>query len=94
MDSPTPGRPARPYAPTALPSVWARVLAFAAIVVGGLSGGVIGWALVDLQCSGRCGGPTTLGAVVGALAGAGGVGVIAVLVLRAMAEWRRPAELP
>ena len=41
---------ARPYRPTALPSVAARVLAFVAIVIGGLCGGLIGYAFTDLQC--------------------------------------------
>jgi hypothetical protein len=76
------------YAPSALPSTGARVLAFVAILVGGLCGGVIGWSLVDLQCEGDCdlasGGSTLLGAVIGA----GGVAVVAVLALRAMGEWR------
>ncbi len=85
-------RPARPYAPSALPPVWARALAFGAIVVGGCCGALIGWALVDLQCSGECTGPSALATVLGGLVGAGGVAIIAVLVLRAMAEWRRPIE--
>ena len=75
------------YAPSALPSQGARVLAFVSILLGGLCGGLIGWALVDLQCTGDCGllagGAGLLGAVVGAV----GVGVVAVLALRAMAEW-------
>ena len=53
-----PDGPARPddgYAPSALPSTGARVLAFVAILVGGLCGGLIGWAFVDLQCTGDCG---------------------------------------
>src|SRR5687767_6857272 len=41
---------ARPYAPSALPSTTARLLAFLAIVVGGVCGGVIGWSVTDLQC--------------------------------------------
>jgi hypothetical protein len=114
---------ARPYTPTALPSVTARLLAFLAILLGGLCGGLIGWSVIDLQCGGDerrvtvgvpgatpeatapepadggssdDGGCTTwsgLGAVVGALIGAGGVGVVAVLVLRAMAEWRRELDV-
>lgn len=82
------------YAPTALPSTGARVLAFVAILFGGLCGGLIGYAFVDLQCTGDCGllagGAGLLGAVVGAV----GVGIVAVLALRAMAEWstRPPAE--
>jgi hypothetical protein len=75
------------YAPTALPSTGARVLAFVAILFGGLCGGLIGYAFIDLQCTGDCGllagGAGLLGAVVGAV----GVGVVAVLALRAMAEW-------
>ena len=41
---------ARAYTPTALPSRAARALAFVAIVVGGLCGGLIGWSVTDLQC--------------------------------------------
>ena len=76
------------YAPSALPSTGARVLAFVAILIGGLCGGLIGWAFVDLQCTGDCG--TLAGAVglFGAVLGAGGVAVVAVLALRAMGEWR------
>ena len=81
------------YAPTALPSTGARALAFAAILFGGLCGGLIGYAFVDLQCRGDCaalaGGAGLLGAVIGAV----GVGVVAVLALRAMAEWNtRPSD--
>jgi hypothetical protein len=97
---------ARPYTPTALPSVTARVLAFAAILIGGLCGGLIGYSVTDLQCGASdrpvaeapadsddgCGTVLGIGALVGALMGAGGVAVIAVLVLRAMAEWRRNLE--
>src|SRR5215217_231641 len=75
---------ARPYAPSALPSTTARLLAFLAIVVGGVCGGVIGWSVTDLQC-GRderpgaerpadddgCDTVVGLGAVGGAVIGAG-----------------------
>jgi hypothetical protein len=65
------------------------VLAFAAILVGGLCGGLIGYAVADLQCVEGCGGTRAgVGAVIGAVLAAGGVAVVAVLVLRAMAEWR------
>jgi hypothetical protein len=73
---------------SSLPGTGARVLAFASIVFGGVCGGLIGWAITDLQCEGSCAGPTGIGTVVGALIGAGGVAVIAVLGLRAMAEWK------
>jgi hypothetical protein len=74
--------------PTALPPVKARVVAFLAIVVGGICGLLIGAALVRIQCSGECATPIGLGSLVGAVLGAGGVAVVAVLVLRAMGEWR------
>lgn len=63
-------------------------MAFMAIVVAGLCGGVIGYALVELQCSGDCGLLAGLGALAGALTGAVGVAVVATLALRAMGEWR------
>jgi hypothetical protein len=108
---------ARPYAPTALPSVLARSLAFVAILVGGLCGGLIGWAVSDLQCGAGASpdivviqshpstsiapqptgaGCTTWNAgsgVLGAGIGAGGTGAVAILVLRAMAEWRRDLDV-
>lgn len=109
---------ARPYTPTALPSVTARLLAFVAILIGGLSGGLIGWSVADLQCGGGdavvvlprdadeaasttlttlppaegdegCTTIAGLGGLGGAVIGAGGVAIVAVLVLRAMAEWRK-----
>ena len=63
-------------------------MAFAAILVAGVCGLLIGRALADIQCSGDC---TLIVGVSGAIGGviaAGGVAVVAVLVLRAMAEWR------
>lgn len=69
------------------PSVAARALAFASIIVAGVCGGVIGYAFIDLQCDGDCSLQTGLGALVGAVGAAIGVAVIAVLTLRAMGEW-------
>jgi hypothetical protein len=80
--------PADDYAPSALPSPAARALAFVSILVGGLCGGLIGWAFVDLQCEGDCGVAAGLTGLAGAVIGAGGVAVVAVLALRAMGEWR------
>ncbi len=74
--------------PTALPPVKARVIAFAAIVVAGICGLLIGASLVRIQCSGKCGTPIGAGALGGGVLGAGGVAVVAVLVLRAMGEWQ------
>jgi hypothetical protein len=85
-DAPTPDAPAGPD--SALPPVVARVLAFVAILVGGICGGVIGAAVVDVQCTGDCSDAAALGGVVGAITGAAGVAVVAVLALRAMGEWR------
>lgn len=77
---------------SALPSVRARVLAFAAILVAGIVGGLIGYGFVDLQCDGDCATPNGLGALVGGVFFAGGVAVVSVLTLRAMGEWRRIRE--
>jgi len=71
----------------AAPSKPARGLAFLSIVIGGLCGGLIGFAFTDLQCTDGCTGWAGFGAVVGALAGSIGVAIVAVLVLRAMDEW-------
>ncbi len=74
--------------PTALPTVAARVVAFASICVAGIAGLLIGMALVRVQCTGDCSIPQGIGAITGAAVGAGGVAVVAVLVLRAMGEWQ------
>jgi hypothetical protein len=74
---------------SALPSARARVLAFVAIVIAGIAGGLIGFSFVDIQCTGNCATPTGLGAVAGGPMAAAGVAVVAVLGLRAMGEWRR-----
>lgn len=73
---------------SALPSRAARALAFVAILVGGFAGGLIGYALVKVQCSGSCDTPRALGAAIGAVAAAIGTAVVSILVLRAMGEWR------
>ena len=73
---------------SALPSPAARVAAFAAICLGGIAGGLIGYSLVRLQCDGECSLPLGLGIFVGAVIAAGGMSIVAVLVLRAVGEWR------
>ena len=82
------------HVPPGVPSPTAYGLAFASVVVAGLLGGTIGYGLVDLSCTGSCGAAVLVGALVGAAIAAAGVGVIAVLVLRAMAEWKKtgPSE--
>jgi hypothetical protein len=73
---------------SALPSPAARAIAFVAICLAGLAGALIGSSLVELQCDGDCALPRGLGIFVGAVAAAGGMAVVAVLVLRALGEWR------
>lgn len=84
----TPGRTPQPVpdVPPTLPSRTAFLLAFVGIVAAGLFGAVIGYGLGDLGAGGGI--APLVWAVVGALLGAGGVGIVAVLVLRAQAEWR------
>lgn len=73
---------------SAIPPVAARIIAFVVILLGGLAGGLIGFALVDLQCDGDCAVAKGLGLLAGAVLCAGGLAVVAVLALRAMGEWR------
>jgi hypothetical protein len=67
----------------------AFLVAYLAVVVSGLFGAAIGYGLVNAS-SGTTGTGKAIGALVGAVIAAVGVGVVAVLALRAMAEWRRP----
>ena len=72
---------------TAAPPLFARVIAVVAIVLAGLCGGLIGYAVMDLQCTDGC---TTYAGLVGigaAILAASGVAIVAVLTLRAMSEW-------
>jgi hypothetical protein len=73
---------------SALPSPAARAAAFAAILVAGLAGGLIGYSLVELQCDGDCALPEGIGILIGSVGTAAGMSVVAVLVLRALGEWR------
>jgi hypothetical protein len=67
----------------------AFLVAYLGVVVAGLFGAAIGYGLVDAS-TGSSGGDKLIGALVGAVFAAIGVGIVAVLALRAMAEWRRP----
>jgi hypothetical protein len=71
---------------SALPSPAARLLAFGAIVIAGICGGLIGWKVTELQVDDGSMLPGVVG-LIGAAAAAGGVAVLSVLVLRAMGEW-------
>jgi hypothetical protein len=45
-----------------------------------------------VQCSGSCAVPNGIGMLIGSLIGAAGMSVVAVLVLRALGEWRELAD--
>ena len=82
-----------PVGLSALPSRLARALAFAAIIIGGACGGLIGYGVVKVTAKGDKATAESIGAIIGALLVAGGVAIIAVLVLRAMGEWRSQDQL-
>ena len=65
------------------------MLAFMAILVGGLCGGLIGYGFTDLQCAENCSTLAAAAGLLGAVLGAAGVGVVAILALRATGEWKR-----
>ena len=73
---------------SALPSVGVRIGAFVAICLSGVAGAMIGYSLISLQCEGDCSTPKGIGLLVGAVISAGGMAVVAVLVMRALGEWR------
>ena len=77
---------------SAIPPVTARIIAFVAILLGGLAGGLIGYALVDLQTEGDNSVAVGLGILIGAVLTAGGMAIVSVLALRAMGEWREFAD--
>lgn len=77
---------------SAIPPVAARIIAFVAILLGGLAGALIGFALVDIQCEGDCAIPKGLGLLAGAVTSAGGMAIVGVLALRAMGEWTEIAD--
>jgi len=73
---------------SALPSVGLRIAAFVAVLSSGLAGGLIGYSLIALQCDGNCALPKGIGLLTGSLVAAAGMAVVAVLVMRAVGEWR------
>jgi len=89
VDQPVPSQPPddareHPYAASRA----ALIGAFLAVVVAGLSGAAIGYGLVGIGCSDDCGTVSGVGALLGGLVAAGGVAIVAVLLLRSMAEWK------
>lgn len=83
MATPMPDKPL-----SAIPSVRVRIAAFAAICLSGLAGALIGYSLIEIQCEGDCGLARGVGLLVGAVIAAAGMAVVAVLVMRAIGEWR------
>jgi hypothetical protein len=81
-----------PDALSALPSRGARILAFVSICLAGLAGSLVGFALVDVQCDGECAVPEGIGLLTGGTFAAVGTAVVAVLVLRAVGEWRETGD--
>jgi hypothetical protein len=79
--------PADEPTPPMLPSRGAFLLAFGGVVLAGILGGIIGYGIADVSSQSDL--SHLVGVFVGSIIGAGGVGIVAVLVLRAMAEWRR-----
>jgi hypothetical protein len=73
---------------SALPSTTARILAFVSILAGGAIGAVIGYGVTKVSSTNASAASLGIGALFGALFIAGGIAVVAVLVLRAMGEWR------
>lgn len=70
-----------------LPSRGAFLLAFGGVVLAGILGGIIGYGIADVSSHSDL--SHLVGTFIGSVIGAAGVGIVAVLVLRAMAEWRR-----
>jgi hypothetical protein len=75
--------------PAGLPSRGAYLLAFASVVVAGLFGAIIGYGLVNVSSEDATATEKLLGTLVGSVVAAGGVAIVAILVLRAMSEWKR-----
>lgn len=72
------------------PGRGAFLLAYAGVFLAGIVGALIGYGVTDLGAHGDKGTATAIGAIVGAVIAAAGAGFVAVVALRAMAEWRRP----
>lgn len=69
-----------------MPSKAARTVAFVSILLGGFCGGVIGYALAEIESYSTISAGVLV--LVGAIGSAVGIAVVATLSLRAMTEWR------
>ena len=86
-------RPQSFEVPSALPSVLARALAFSAVIVASICGGLMGLALGRLQWGQTEQAWVILISIIGSISASVGVAIVAVLVLRAMAEWSDVASI-
>lgn len=77
----------RPRKLSALPPQTARAIAFAMIVIVGVLGAILGYALGNATCTDDCSLKAGSFLLIGAVAGALGSAVMSVLALRAMGEW-------
>ncbi|MFV0523964.1 MAG: hypothetical protein ACK5RL_05640 [Acidimicrobiales bacterium] len=77
LDAPQPIRAAPPAS--------ARWLAFGSIIIGGVLGAMIGYGTADVMAESSV--AAAVGALLGGVVAAAGVGVVAGLTLRAMNEW-------
>jgi hypothetical protein len=96
LSDPPAGQGQRPQSfevPSALPSVLARALAFSAVIVASICGGLMGFALGRLQWGETERAWVVLVSIIGSISASVGVAVVAVLVLRAMAEWNDVASI-
>lgn len=72
-----------------LPNPWVSI----PVVVAAIAGGIIGYLVTDASCApGSCAATASVVAILGALATGVGVGVVAILALKSLAEWREHAE--
>jgi hypothetical protein len=85
-----------PVPPPTMPSTAAMIGAFVAVFLAGAFGATIGYGLVDISARGKDPGfSAVIGMVIGAIIGAGGVAIVAVLTLRTMGTWgQHPARGP
>lgn len=72
---------------TSAPTRGARLLAVLSILLAGLCGGLIGYVVMDLQCRDGCSTAAGFVGLASAVGCAAGVAIVAVLALRASAEW-------
>lgn len=79
---------ARPPKLSALPSVFARAIAFASILLGGAMGGTLTYGVMKVFTGKTTGATIGVWMILGAVGTALGVGVLATIALRAMGEWR------